>query len=281
MKQRILTDTDHVRYEETDLAYLADAPCHFRCGIYIICVSGRSEISTGAQNFILESETELIFLTGTLLQRGVATPDFRVKMVKIPESVLMEAILPIDTPYFNYANEHPLYHHTEDERSRTTWMQVSRWMDIAKMLFSGGYRSQFMEQQESNFIQGLLLWLFNTVPEKIEVNPRYSRLQLLCHQFMQLIREYGAMEHSASFYAEKLCVSSRYLHKATVSCLEGKTPKQLIEEQLLAEVKVLLNDPDLTVTEIAAQLNFPDQSYLTRFFKRHTSVSPTRYRRSR
>ena len=65
---------------------------------------------------------------------------------------------------------------------------------------------------------------------------------------------------------------------ATTMCLNGKSPKQLIEDQLLSEVQVLLNDLTLTVTEIAERLHFPDQSYLTRFFKRRTGMSPREYR---
>ena len=75
---------------------------------------------------------------------------------------------------------------------------------------------------------------------------------------MQLIREYSMHEHQVAFYAEKLCISSRYLHKVTVRHLDGKKPKQLIDEQLVAEIKVLLNEPRLSVTEIAEQLHFPD-----------------------
>ena len=273
-----LSDTDHIRYEETDLSFLAGSPCHFRCGIYMACVSGRCEVSTGAETFHLEPQTELIFLNGTLLHRLGATEDFRVRMIVFPEDVFLKAILPIDTPYMNYADEHPCYRHTPDARSQATWTQMCHWMDTAQMLFSGGYQTQFRDLQEYNFLQGLLLWLFNTVPEKLEVHPRFSRQQLLCQQFLQLVREYGTAEHSASFYAEKLCVSPRYLHRATSRCLEGRSPKKLIEEQLVAEVEVLLNDPDMTVTAIAEQLNFADQSYLTRFFKRHTGLSPKQYR---
>ena len=50
------------------------------------------------------------------------------------------------------------------------------------------------------------------------------------------------------------------------------------EPERLAEVKVLLSDPHLSVTEIAEQLGFADQSYLTRFFRRHTGMSPKAFR---
>lgn len=274
-------DTEHLRYLETDFSFLEGNPMHFTCGIFLICVSGECVMSTGVQDFHLRPETELIFLSGTLLQRSGATSDFLARVIMIPKAAFLKSMLPIDTPYLNYADSHPCYHHTSDARSRMTWRQVCLFMDMAAMLFSGDWSSQYMELMENDFLQSFLIWLFGTVPEKIEIQSGSTRQQQLCQQFLQLIREYGAQEHSASFYADRLCISPRYLHRATTMCLNGRSPKQLIESQLLAETEVLLNDPSLTVTEIAERLNFPDQSYLTRFFKRHTGLSPRQYRQSR
>ncbi len=274
-------DTDRIRYIETDLSDLDGRPVHFICGIYLICVRGRCEVTTGAEDFLLTDETELIYLSGTILQRLSASPDFLARMVLFPKEAFLKAMLPIDTPYLNYADAHPCYRHTPDVRSRMTWRQVRVWMDLAKSMFSGDVRTQFRELLEFDWLQGFLIWLFSTVPEKIEVEPQSTRQQQICRRFLQLIREYGAREHSAAFYAEKLCISPRYLHRASTECLGGRSPKRLIEGQILAEAKVLLSDSTLTVTQIAERLNFPDQSYLTRFFKRHVGMSPRQFRQKK
>lgn len=274
-------DTNRIRYIETDLSDLDGRPVHFICGIYLICVRGRCEVTTGAEDFLLTDETELIYLSGTILQRLSASPDFLARMVLFPKEAFLKAMLPIDTPYLNYADAHPCYRHTPDVRSRMTWRQVRVWMDLAKSMFSGDVRTQFRELLEFDWLQGFLIWLFSTVPEKIEVEPQSTRQQQICRRFLQLIREYGAREHSASFYAEKLCISPRYLHRASTECLGGRSPKRLIEGQILAEAKVLLSDSTLTVTQIAERLNFPDQSYLTRFFKRHVGMSPRQFRQKK
>lgn len=274
---QLLADTKTIRYEETDLTSLISTPYHFRCGIYLICTRGEAIVSTGVQKYIFNEQTELIFLTGSLLQVLEASEDLQVKMLMFPKEAFLNAMLPIDTPYFNYTHEHSCYRHTADERSQKTWRQINLWMDMAQMLFTEPM-PQFRGQQEHNFLQSLLMWLFNTIPEKLAVSKQYSRTQLLCHRFMQLIREYSMHEHQVAFYAGKLCISSRYLHKITVRHLDGKKPKQLIDEQLVAEIKVLLNEPRLSVTEIAEQLHFPDQSYLTHFFKKNTGISPKEFR---
>ena len=266
MYEPLSPDTSSIRYEETDLSYLKQRPYRFKCGIYLICTQGQSIISTGVQQYTFNEQTELIFLTGSLIQVIQASADFNVRMLLFPKDIFLKAILPIDTPYFNYTHEHPHYHHTADERSQKTWREIVLWMDIAQMLFKDN-TLQFRKQQEFNFLQSLLMWLFNTIPEKLAANKQYSRKQMLCHQFMQLIREHSTCEHQVPFYTEQLCITSRYLYEITTQYMNGKTPKQLIDEQLIAEAKVLLNEPQLSVTEIAEQLHFADQSYLSRFFK--------------
>lgn len=267
------SDTSTIRYEETDLASLHSRPSHFVCGVYLICIRGTAVVSTGVQQYALGEQTELIFLTGSLIQVLCASDDFTVRLLMFPKEVFLKAVLPIDTPYLNYTHEHPCYRHTEDERSQATWVQINLWMDMAQMLFCGNV-SPFRQQQEYNFLQGLLMWLFNTIQEKLSVAKQYSRKQAICHRFMQLVRDHGAQEHQVAFYSEKLCITPRYLHQITVRYMGGRSPKQLIDEQLVAEIKVLLSEPDLSVTEIAERLHFTDQSCLTRFFKKHTGLSP-------
>lgn len=139
--------------------------------------------------------------------------------------------------------------------------------------------SAFSERLELNFLQGMLMWIFSSIPDTyVSVAESYTRKQLLFHKFMHLIHEHAAQMHQVSFYAEKLCISPRYLHEITETYSNGKTPKALIDEQLTAELKVLLNNPALSIAEIASLCQFPDSSYLSRFFKKNTGISPKEYR---
>lgn len=112
--------------------------------------AGEAVVSTGVQKYIFNEQTELIFLTGGLLQVLETSGDLQVKMLMFPKEAFLNAMLPIDTPYFNYTHEHPCYHHTADERSQKTWRQINLWMDMAQMLFTEPM-PQFRGQQEHNF----------------------------------------------------------------------------------------------------------------------------------
>jgi AraC-like DNA-binding protein/mannose-6-phosphate isomerase-like protein (cupin superfamily) len=96
-------------------------------------------------------------------------------------------------------------------------------------------------------------------------------------KFFQLVEENYQNNLSVNEYADKLAMTPNHLTQ-TVNQLTGKTSSQIIKSKQVLEIKRLLVHTNLTVTEIANRLNFPDQSYFTRFFKRETGVSPLQYR---
>ena len=209
-----------------------------------------------------------------------ASADFRVRMLLYPSRLFLQAAVSLDTTYFDYMKEFPLFDHGKTG-SLQSWKNVNLWMDMGQMLFSQP-SSTFTEQLELNFLQSMFLWIFSSIPETyVSVARSYTRKQLLFHRFMHLIHEHAAQEHQVAFYAEKLCITPRYLNEITASAVNGKTPKDFIDEQLTAEIKVQLNNPDLSIAEIAANCQFPDSSYLSRFFKKHTGISPKEFRGKR
>lgn len=278
MTRFLPADTSIVRYFETDLVALTQTPTHFKCGLYLACVAGHATVSTGVQQYELYERGEMIFLAGGLMQLVDRSDDFRVRMVLFPKATFLAIVPSIDTVFFNHLHEKPCYHHPVTEAGDETWRQVGLWMDMARMLFSDELRIG-RDHVERNFLQTLLFWIYNSLPKTDAVDrSTYSRKQLLCHQFFGLVHEHAIREHQVGFYADKLCISSRYLNEIIATFVAGKTPKQLIDEQLAVEIKVLLNDPHLSVAEIALMCNFPDQSYLSRFFRKHTGFSPKEYR---
>lgn len=60
--------------------------------------------------------------------------------------------------------------------------------------------------------------------------------------------------------------------------IRSESPKTIIDKRLIIEIKVLLQSTELSIQEIADKLNFPDQSYLSRYFKVNCGITPTDYR---
>lgn len=93
----------------------------------------------------------------------------------------------------------------------------------------------------------------------------------------QLIDTHFLTERSASFYASQLALSSSAFTKKTRQFF-GKTPTQLIQDRVVLEAKKLLHLTYKPIKEIAAALNFDDEFYFSRYFKKNVGLSPTHYR---
>lgn len=100
---------------------------------------------------------------------------------------------------------------------------------------------------------------------------------IVVKKFFQLIEEHYQQNLTVTEYADVLAITPNHLTQ-TVNQLTGKTSSQIIKSKQILEIKRLLVHTNLSVTEIANRLNFPDQSYFTKFFKRETGISPLQYR---
>ena len=105
-----------------------------------------------------------------------------------------------------------------------------------------------------------------------------SKGNLLTKRFLQLIEENYQQNLSVSDYAEFLNVSANHLTE-TVKKITGQKSNDLIKNRILLEAKKLLTYTDLTVSEVAFELNFKDQSYFSRVFKRYFGHSPQTFKK--
>ena len=96
-------------------------------------------------------------------------------------------------------------------------------------------------------------------------------------KFRKLVNENFIQQHSVSFYADKLNITSGHLnHLVKKQC--GLPAKQFIQNRLILEAKRELTNSSLSVSEIAWKLNFEDSSYFIRTFKKNTGFTPFSYR---
>lgn len=100
---------------------------------------------------------------------------------------------------------------------------------------------------------------------------------ILVKRFYQVVQENYLKNFSLNDYAGLLAVTPNHLTQ-TVKHFTGKTSTQVIKLKQILEIKRLLVHTNLNVNEIATQLNFDDQSYFTKFFKRETKLTPLKYR---
>ncbi|MFC0776999.1 helix-turn-helix domain-containing protein [Flavobacterium sp. HJSW_4] len=154
--------------------------------------------------------------------------------------------------------------------SRAELYQLNEIVEIVKREFSAKKNNQELLQALLNVLIIQCYDLSKSYPAKNE------QLEKTYNGFKLLLKENFKKQHQVKFYADSLNVTTRVL-TTLVKISTFKTPKQLIEEQLLLEAKRLLYWSNLTVKEVAWQLGFETDSYFNRFFKKHSGKTPKEY----
>ena len=122
----------------------------------------------------------------------------------------------------------------------------------------------------------ILTFCANLYPEDAGLMNK-GRGHLMVKRFYQLVEENYQRNLTVNEYANLLAVTPNHLTQ-TLKQLTGKTSMDIIKSKQILEVKRLLVHTNMGVTEIANMLNFADQSYFTKFFKKETGLTPLVYR---
>ncbi|WP_300669124.1 helix-turn-helix domain-containing protein [Soonwooa sp.] len=106
-----------------------------------------------------------------------------------------------------------------------------------------------------------------------------SRKDQLASQFQLLVNQYFIEKRQVSDYADLLHVHPNHLNDL-VKEVSGLPASHFIQKQLLQEAKSRLLQTNDTVSMIASELNFTDDSYFNRFFKKQTGLTPLQFRKN-
>lgn len=105
-----------------------------------------------------------------------------------------------------------------------------------------------------------------------------SRHEELFRRFITLVNEYCKTQRTTAFYADRLCLSPRYL-STVIRDISGRTVMEWVNQAVILEAKVMLKHTDLLTYQIADKLHFPNPSFFSKFFKRMTGMTPQEYQR--
>lgn len=179
--------------------------------------------------------------------------------------------------------EFPFFYNTSDENPPLE-LQKEKDIEFLQHLFIKGCDENLVNTAESeevihSILDLILVYCKNLYPQP-SANAGMKKGRLMVKKFKQLIEERYMENFSVKEYAGLLSVTPSHLNE-TVKNVMGRTASDLIEEKMIIEIKKLLLHTDLTATEVAYALNFSDQSYFSKFFKKQVGMTPGDFRMSK
>ncbi|SFE60644.1 AraC-type DNA-binding protein [Chitinophaga sp. CF118] len=106
---------------------------------------------------------------------------------------------------------------------------------------------------------------------------KITRKEEILTSFVKLLFQHFREERGVQFYADALCITPKHLTKM-VKEITNKTCGEMIDEIVIMEAKIMLDDLGLSVATVAEQLQFSDQFFFSKFFKKHTGITPSKYK---
>ncbi len=106
---------------------------------------------------------------------------------------------------------------------------------------------------------------------------RSEKDEFIAFRFLTNVNQHYKEHRNVSFYADKENLSISHFIRL-VKEKTGKTPSHWITTITVVNAKLLLRESDMSVKEIAAELNFPEQFTFRKFFKTNVGIPPKAYR---
>lgn len=137
--------------------------------------------------------------------------------------------------------------------------------------------------EKEYILRNLILILLLRVREIYSTHSKNSRQnttrpEQLATRFKQLVEKHFRTNRTVSDYAARLNVTSGHLSDL-VKKTTGRSPREVIQDMLFLESRVLLAATDKTLSEIAGELNFQDLAHFSHFIKKRTGLSPQVFRK--
>ena len=199
---------------------------------------------------------------------------FQAEILKYNPSLLREASLQL---------EQTVYSSLREDRCRQDTPVVT---NIINGMF--GLLKVYFDQSECTCISQLVLCqlkaFFIGFHEYLQRNPQYRpdevksyRVRELFNRFMMLLESDYKISRDVNYYAEQMNISSKYLTNI-VNQVTGHTPKTIIDQYVILQLKMHLKRTTQSIKEMAWEFHFADVSFFCRYFKKHTGLTPQQIR---
>ncbi|MDR1370549.1 MAG: helix-turn-helix domain-containing protein [Dysgonamonadaceae bacterium] len=261
--------------EKRDEVIAFEHPFSFEGIIFAVCKKGYAKVKIDLEEYTIETNNLLTIFPNQLFEHIDGSEDFVIEMLVFTFDFLSDLKTSSNFRFFKSVAKNPLIKITDDDVEN-----LLRYHEFIKEIFEKA-KPEFLEQ----IIKGILYaFLAETASiyagqSAVEKKKSSSRGEKMAEEFLLLLKENYKTERKASFYADKMFITPKYL-SYTLKKVTGRSINVWLEDAILAETKILLKLTNLTSLQISEELNFPNPSYFGQFFKKCTGMTPKEYRDS-
>lgn len=247
-------------------------PGRIDAAIVGLCLCGNIKLCINLNDYVISKNQIVLIMPDQIIRLGKKSRDYKGIYILASKNFIDEML-----PYFNqlsiflYVKEHPVTDLSNEEVNIFKEYHSFLWKKV--QMKDNAYRKEISR----NLLLALLYEAYGMFSKHRLPESRKTRQEELFADFIKLVRLNFRREHFVSFYADKLCITSKYL-SLLVKSVSGRSASVWIDEYVILEAKALLTSSKLTIKQISDTLGFVSQSFFGKFFRRHTGASPRKFR---
>lgn len=252
----------------------AKIPLILDAGVVVfVCLKGEGKIVVDMQTISIRRGSIVILLPYSVIQLADISDDTRITLIATGMGFLDK--LALSQPVENYVEkirEMPCLQLNENqlEQAKKIYLFVEELYKEAT--------GPLKQEIRSSLLTLLALEIVTLFAENKESgNLRLSRQDQVFRNFTISLAKNVSQHRTVEFYANEACLTPKYF-STVIKKRSGKLPMDWITERTIVLIKFLLHNSDKSIQEISNDLNFPNQSFFTRYFKNHTGFTPSAFR---
>lgn len=249
--------------------------------IIVACIEGKIQLNINGKEYRLQAGEAFVCLPTTIMSNMLLSPQHKVSLIGFSTKFLQQTVKREKAAekalYYLYKN--PVFAKSSEEKTKGNHnFNLYYQLIIDKINDSSHrYRQEILGYLFSALFHEMLAGIQKHYDETEETETGTSRSKQIFKQFMEELTADGGIHRSVTHYADLLCYSPKYL-SAAIKEVSGHTPTEWINEYAIEQIKHQLKHSEKSIKEIAADFNFPNQSFFGKYIKTHLGMSPARYR---
>jgi len=269
-------DDDLVLFDECADMPVPAEPRRIKSIIMGLCLHGSIEYTADTQLHTAQANDALIINEGQVVGNFSMSGDFSGIAMMLSYNMFQEIVQGVHdlSALFIFARTHPVFRLLPNE-SQSVVEYFNMIKDKVDDHFHH-YRRDVARSLIATMIYDLNNALYRIQQAK---DKKQTRAEAIFTRFIQLVEQNYKTERRVGWYGKQMCITPKYLSE-TVKQVSRRTPNDWIDYYVMVELRVQLKNTSKSIKEIATEMNFPNQSFLGKFFKEHAGMSPLAYRKS-
>ncbi|MFI3264663.1 MAG: helix-turn-helix domain-containing protein [Rikenellaceae bacterium] len=247
-------------------------PVRLEAGGFLICTSGSSDVVIDSRQYSIKPWDMMVALPNSYTQAIHVSDDFDGVIFGVDFDTLINADLSNKGFYITSINNNPSISLKKKEAQKILFLRDTFLRESANI--EHPLRKEIDESILKIIIYEIAA-LFNNSKPNIE--RERSRDDIIFHTFVAQLYNDDLYNRNLDYFAQMQSITPSHLSKV-VKRVSNKTASEWISQYIIISIRRLLQNEDLSIATIADHLHFPNASFLSQYFKKHTSQTPKEYR---